>query len=239
MPTPENIKFRVTADHITLLKNLCFRTAVILPEDSARPPFEVCPDVNRKRPFGNSGCYAHSVLEALGREPDHEDDYSDADEAYARQLLIELPVAYEAVMAHGAIEPCIEPVDRHSALFEYKSRCCLEYWRDAVMDFNKNEPEYTGRLVEFLMNARSDTPMCAVDDLASWAGSCYWAKKALEAMRRQAIKDFRAAHPEHARDSDEAVMNGLTAGAYALCYGPSNVLYGMDDQKGDNGDGEG
>lgn len=213
-----NVSFRVTEDHIALLKRLCLCTAVFIAEpddpESLRP-FECVPDVDKKRPFGDSGCCAHSVLDVVGRHPDGNGDYLGSDLAYARILLAQLPVAYEAVMAHGAVEPCVQEIPRHGAWFGYMSRRALEYWRGAVAEFDRADPENAGRLTEFVMNARNKTPMDVPRDLALLGGTG-WTALAMACLSREAVRKFRAAHPEHSDQDGAAVASMLMSGEYGL-----------------------
>lgn len=182
--------------------------------------FTCTPDVNKKRPFGNSGDPAVSVLEELDIHPDEgTGEYAPGWYGYARWLLLELPLAYEAVMQHGRVEPCYELIDRHRAYFEYKARRSLEYWRDALAEASGLPDMDATRLVEFAMNARNDTPVHWAKDFADMsqsAGPDSWISKASEVVNRHLVAKWRALHPERDGMRDGDVLLGLAMGRLVL-----------------------
>lgn len=214
------VPFTVTKDHITLLKRLCMRTSVCVNDEDERRYwglFTCRPDVNKKRPFGNSGDPAVSALEELGIHADEESGEYPADwYGYARMLLAELPLAYEAVMKHGIVEPCAEGLEPLSAWFEYKSRRSLEYWREALAEAAALQDVPGTSLVDFAMNARNETPCHWLADFENMAGSCGWVASAYAVIARHAVSKWRAIHPERAAMRDDEVMTGLLMGRLVL-----------------------
>lgn len=221
--TSSAVPFSVTADHIALLKRMCTRTSVRVNDPDERSYwglFTCFPDVNKKRPFGNSGDPAASVLEELDIHPDEETgEYAPGWYGYARWLLLELPMAYEAVMQNGRIEPCYELVSRNGAYFEYKARRSLEYWKDALSEAAALPGMDAGRLVEFAMNARNETPVhWAIDfrDMSQAAGPDSWIAAAYDVVKRHLVAKWRDLHPERACMLDGDVLLGLMMGRLVL-----------------------
>lgn len=219
----KDVAFTVTQDHVVLLKRLCMRTSVCVndPGDRAYWGLFTCrPDVGKKRPFGNSGDPAASALEELGIHPDEKTgEYAPGWYGYGRMLLIELPLAYEAIMKHGAVEPCTESVSPLSAWFEYRSRLALEYWRDALIEIAAL-PDMDGRrLVEFAMNARNETPVhWAKDfaDMAESAGQDSWIARAYAVIQRHLVAKWRSKPDSRFAMADSDVLLGLMMGRLVL-----------------------
>lgn len=242
MPNEERrIEFHVTNDHVVLLKRLCMRTSVCVndPDDQAYWGLFTCrPDIGKKRPFGNSGDPAVSALEEIGVHPDEETgEYAPGWYGYGRMVLIELPLAYEAVMQHGIIEPCTERISPLSAWFEYKSRRAIEYWRDALTEIAALPGMDERRLVEFAMNARNDTPVrWAKDfsDMAESAGPDSWIAKASGVINRRLAAKWLAKPdcPKPAM-SDSDVLLGLMMGRLTLEWPGQAVRPENHDPGGD------
>ena len=218
MAGDRSVTFRVTEDHIQLLKGLYVETRVFVGDEgewSPGDPYEICPDTNKKRLFGNSGPYDQCALETLGERPDESTgEYPKESLRRARLLLAQLPLAWQAVMRHGAVEPCTEELDRHGPWFQYRSRRALEFWRPAIAASGLGHGEGS-RFVEFLMNARNGTPMDVLRDAMSYR-SVPWMGAAVKAMEAHAVAAFREQEPGHGAEPDGDVLEMLLRGRYAL-----------------------
>lgn len=214
------VPFTVTADHVVLLKNLNMKTSVTVSNDGDLGYwglFACRPDVSKKRPFGNSGRPDHLALEELGIEPDEATgEYPREWLDYARLLLIELPMAYEAVMAHGTVEPCTEKICRHASLFEYRYRLALECWRDALEEIARDPAVDNDMLVELAMNVRHGTPVQWAEEIHAMSSHAGWLAGAWETIRKHLVLKYRAANPGDASLEDEAILDGLLSGRLPL-----------------------
>lgn len=219
----ETQTFRVTDEHLAILRNLSVRTAMFVPEPedmALRGPVEICPDIDKKRLFGNSGPYDECTLELLGckYEDAEAGRYSEKDLYHARLLLAQVPLAYQAVMAHGVIEPCAVPLPMGPAWHQYRSRRALIFWHGAMADAIRNGAD-PDMLAELVANAGNSTPMDVLRDIGSFAGNVIWIRQALSILQRHAVHAFRAGNPEKAAELEDAVLEKLISGEYALSYG--------------------
>ena len=86
----DKIKFQVKADHIKLLKRMCVG-------------WDDCefgaPEIDPKRPYGNSSVHA-DIAEILGiRENDAADDFTDAEIEWMDSLHIEMETVLQIVVS--------------------------------------------------------------------------------------------------------------------------------------------
>ena len=222
--TTSTIPFTVTEDHVALLKRLSVNTRVYVNEPGDRPyrgTFTCRPNIDQKRPFGNSGDPAVDALNHLGIDLEAEAARSAAWEEYARMLLIELPLAYEAVMAHGTVEPCTERLDPYSAWFEYQSRRALEYWRDAIHEI-AGHTEDVNLLILFAVNADMQDPVAWTKTFKDMAENTKWVSDAYAVLEKHLVRKWRAANPGHDGMRDDDVLTGLMSGRLALQWpGPA------------------
>lgn len=216
------IEFTVTADHITLLKNLNMKISTFIYDRLEYGSyFQNCPAVDTKRPFGNSGDPAWEALHTLKIKPAGRDEaYSEEQLNYGRYLILSLPLAYDAVMDHGVIEPCVGHVSRFSgAGFSFQHRRVLEYWRDAINEACKLDGVVPDQLITLLTGVgRAETPVAPVFDILRTMRHCPWAFKAMAVLSQHAVRNYKALHPEASGLDDDEILSGLRSGKYAITW---------------------
>lgn len=162
----EKIKFNLKQEHIALMRHLNFRTSVATEYDD-----KFIPEIDRKRPFGNSGV-VYSAAEHLNRERDSEGDFSTETMETTERLLLELPVALEVVMKYQTFIPGEYEVDLYGAYSQY-SRLCKYYALKKPLEQIENWARQQGAecrsqmisLHELCMNIRGDDPWGIIKDL--------------------------------------------------------------------------
>lgn len=214
------MEFTVTPDHVRLLRRLNMKSMVLaLDGPESGHYFQTCPGVDAKRPFGNSGDPAWCALEALGIEPAGEDgNYGPDQLMYGQYLALSLPMAYEAVMSHGAVEPCTAEIDRYGgACASFRRGRVLAFWRDAIDAACAADGVPAGQLVALLANARDkSSPMGPLSEIRNTSPGCPWMRAALDAMKPFAVRKCRLCCPGAADRPDGDVWDGLLSGRYAL-----------------------
>ena len=162
----EKIVFELKPEHITLMKNLCFRT-VIHTEYGDR----FIPEINRKRPFGNSGA-AYSAAEYLSCERDAEGKFSPETLGRIEELILELPVALEIVMDNQTFIPGKYEVSPYGAYCQYhalrKYHALKEPLNEMAQWVKQQAADYQGQLAslhEICMNIHGDDPWRVIEDL--------------------------------------------------------------------------
>lgn len=221
----QNIKngeteFTVTRDHIALLKNLNMRTETFI-LDSGGPDgwFVNQPCIDEKRPFGNSGNPAEEALRTAGITPVGSDGtYDGAQLSYGRYLILSLPVAYRAVMAHGAIEPCSVKINQSgAACFSFRNKRPLEYWREEIAAACATKEVPAEQLITIIMNPGPESgPIGALRPLINLEPYCDWVRVAVNILLAGAAKRYTTAHPETASMPEPEIIEKLRSGDWNL-----------------------
>lgn len=215
--------FRVTEEHVAILKNLSIHTAMFIPDRdvmAVRGPFEICPDIDKKRLFGNSGPYDECTLEELGYEFEDPEEctYAEKDLYHARMLLAQVPLAYAAVMANGAVEPCEVSLPEGRAWYQYRAHRAVIFWRAAISEA-VGEGVCPDMLVELIANVKNDAPMDVLRHIEPMTGNAEWIGTALSVLKRHAVRLFLSENPDKAGGPENAVAEKLMSGEYGLSYG--------------------
>lgn len=154
----QKVIFTLKEEHIKLIGNLNFRVCA---ETEYGDPF--IPEINRKRPFGNSGAVS-DVLDILGYEPDEEGNYKEEDTSRAESLLIELPLALEAVVTNKTFTPGDYEMERCGAYSQYQLMRNYKALQGAVRETEEmlrnmdDGPQRIRMLRELCMNVSGDDP---------------------------------------------------------------------------------
>lgn len=155
------VKFRLKKEHIKLIKELNFRTAVVTDSsDKFRPA------IDEKRPFGNSGVTSN-VCEIMGWYSNEDGEYSEKAINRAEMLLIELPVALEIVVSKHTFTPGEYEVSEYGAYFNYKH---IKNYYELRAPLKEIEAEYTNTdqintLHELCMNVSGENPYQIIEEL--------------------------------------------------------------------------
>lgn len=158
------VKFRLKEEHIKLIKELNFRTAVVTDSsDKYRPTIDV------KRPFGNSGVTSN-VCEIMGWYSNEDGEYPEKAINKAEMLLIELPVALEIVVSKQTFKPGEYEVDEYGAYFNYKH---IKNYYELKAPLKEIEAEYANtdqmnKLHELCMNVSGENPYYIIEELLSF-----------------------------------------------------------------------
>lgn len=119
----KKIQFTLTNHHIKLIKDLNFTNAYTSYDD------EIIPQIDKKRPFGNSGVL-YDAMSKLKFIDDEGEPINDKVTEYTRNILIELPIALEIMCKQHKFEPGtyeICPYSAHFAVQETKKWHNIEH----------------------------------------------------------------------------------------------------------------
>lgn len=155
-------KFKLTEEHIKVMTELNFMTAVFV-DSSDR----FIPTIDRKRPFGNSGATTN-VCEIMKWYGNENGEYSAEVINKAETLLIELPVALQIVMQNHTFEPGEYEVEEYSsAYFNYIHMRNYHALKETLAEVEKKCEGHPSlkRLHEVCMNVFGDDPWKVIDDL--------------------------------------------------------------------------
>lgn len=155
--------FELKQEHIILMRNLAFQTAVSI-ED------EFIPEIDRKNPFHN-GTVINSACELLCFKRNNEEQYDSEVLDFVENLIIELPVALEIVMKNQTFQPGIYHVDKYGAYYGYKKIYNFKLLKVPLKEvdslYGKN-PDYKDTIDHVRMICRSiyeEDPYVVVDRL--------------------------------------------------------------------------
>lgn len=183
----DTIKFTVTEAHLRLLRSMAVRTYAALPDRTpALPAFTCRPAVDARHPFGRSENPVADALDAMGVPQEADGSCSAEDLRRARMLVAELPVAYEAVMSAGRLEPGEYEIPARGGAWEacdgYR---CLEWWHEAV-----DEAVLAGipveRLCAMLLSYEGDDPAGFLPEMDGQSEYSSAVRDALPIFRRHA-----------------------------------------------------
>lgn len=182
------VYFKLKQEHITLMENLNFGSNVVLESDY----IEYKPEINQKRPFGNSGM-TYDAMSILGLVDDN-GEYLHEDEKKVKMLLIELPVALEIVMQNQTFIPGDYKVNRYGAYFAYRGRRNLLFWEDVLIGAKDMELGLD-RLVTLCMNSIGDTPYEFIKEMETFKDNTEIVE-IIGRCRKYAVDEWRGRHSE-------------------------------------------
>lgn len=216
-------KFELRQEHIDLAADVNFKPRAWW--DDGRPDsLEFFPEICPKRPFGNSGV-TYDVAQRLGLltpTPGTEDDedpeleMTRTAERQAMKVLIEMPVALETILREKTFQPGTYEIDMLSAYFMYREYLCAWFWLDAIRACAKitrpGQPDMMERAFSFCRSTTGWNPYDVIRKMTEWSHgsdmtSPVW--DMLKVFRDDALRRFRANHPDEAKTPDRVVINLL------------------------------
>lgn len=203
-------KFELKIEHIVLATALNFKPHGRWWENDPLS-FEFIPEIDPKRPFGNSGC-TYDVAQRLNllKEAEDGDKPMTAEiERLAMRYIIELPVALEVIMANRTFDLGLYETDRHSAYFAYREHMAIWFWLDAVKacaDLRDSQGHDLFARAFTFSATMSWNPYEILKDMRTWSDTSDDLKALYTTFRDYACNRYRKNHPEAAGWDPEAIV---------------------------------
>lgn len=207
----EKIRFTVTDEHLKLVRRLHFQPGFYT--DGCTGSLEIYPDVNAKRPLGNTGA-VHDVCDELGWL-DGEGSVPEDKITPALLLLAQIPVCLECFARSLEIRAGEFELERYGAWFHYKNVAMAVFWREAIEQCIR-ERLPAERAASFAANtpARNGNPYSLLEDMSPFFQAGGEPERMLRIFEDEAVRRYEAAHgnPGHDRRAVLSMLKSGTAG---------------------------
>ena len=209
-----NPKFKLEIEHLVLAAALNFKPRGTWWEDDPKS-LEFVPEIDLKRPFGNTGAHydVAQKLNLLKEDENGDMTMTPEIERLAIRYIIELPVAVDIILSNRTFDIGAYDVKPHGAYFHYRNYMTVWFWLDAIMACAELKDEHCESLFDRAYTFTTGAgwnPYSVLENLRVWSNSGDNFGRLYKIYRDVACKKYLKNHPEAANWDPEAIVAVLT-----------------------------